>query len=84
MNLETIILGAMVSVIGYFLKTTMDDLKKVKEVSYETKSKLAVLENDYINKHTALTEKFDLLCESVKDLTNEIKLLNKEFNKKKD
>lgn len=84
MSYESLILGALISIIGYFLKATMDDLKKVKEISYETKNKLAVLENDYINKHTALTEKFDDLCDSVKDLTNEIKLLNKEFNKKKD
>lgn len=84
MNIETWILGVMVGVVGYFLKSTMEDLKRVKEVAYETKNKLAVLENDYLNKHEALSDKFDALCASVKDLTNEIKLLNREFNKKKD
>ena len=84
MNIETLILGALVGVVGYFLRATMEDLKKVKDVAYDTKNKLAVLENDYLNKHSALSDKFDALCDRVKDLTNEIKLLNREFNKKKD
>jgi cell division protein FtsB len=84
MGIETYILGSLVGLVCYFLKSTIDDLKRVKETAYETKNKLAVLENDYLNKHNALSEKFDALCDSVKDLTNEIKLLNKEFNKKKD
>jgi peptidoglycan hydrolase CwlO-like protein len=51
----------------------MNDLKQVKEIAYETKSKLKVLENDYLNKIDQLNNKFDMLNESIKELTKEIK-----------
>lgn len=69
--------GMMVSVISYFLKTTMDDLKNVKEMSFDTKNKLAVLENDHINKHNSLSDKFDELKLALMELTKELKELNK-------
>jgi hypothetical protein len=84
MDLTTIILSCGVAVIGYFLKQTMEDLRKTKDVAYETKNKLAVIENDYLNKHAHLSDKFDELYGAVKDLTAEIKSLTKEINKKKD
>jgi hypothetical protein len=77
MTILTMIGGVMLSVIGYFLKSTMDDLKSVKSVSFETKSKLALLENDSINKYNNLSEKFDDLKGALIDLTKEIKELNK-------
>lgn len=83
-NLLTFIGGIMLSVIAYFLKKTMDELKEVKDVAYTAKNDLSLLKNDHLNKYEHLTEKFDILCDSVKDLTKEIKELNKELNKKKD
>ena len=82
MGMESYILGSLMAIVGYFLKTTMDDLKKVKEVAYEAKSDLQLLKNDHINKYEHLTEKFDALNDSVRDLIKEIKELNKEFKKK--
>jgi hypothetical protein len=76
-DILTLIGGIMLSVIGYFLKNTMDDLKSVKSVSFETKSKLALLENDSVNKYNNLSEKFDDLKGALIDLTKEIKELNK-------
>ena len=73
----TILGGISISIISYFLKQTMSDLKAVKEVAYETKSKLSVLENDYLNKISQLNEKFDMLNESIKTLTSEIKKINR-------
>jgi uncharacterized protein YoxC len=80
----------MITVIGYFLNRTikdldkaMEELKDVKQISFETKSKLAVIENEYTLKHSHLSEKFDELCSTVKDLTIEIKQLNIELLKKK-
>jgi hypothetical protein len=73
----TILGGISISIISYFLKQTMSDLKAVKEVAYETKSKLSVLENDYLNKISQLNEKFDMLNESIKALTTEIRKINK-------
>jgi hypothetical protein len=72
-DILTFIGGLAVSVISYFLKQTMNDLKQVKEIAYETKSKLNVIENDYLNKIDQLNSKFDMLNESIKELTREIK-----------
>lgn len=77
MTILTMIGGVMLSIIGYFLKSTMDDLKAVKATSFATKSKLALLENDSINKYNNLSEKFDDLKGALIDLTKEIKELNK-------
>lgn len=76
-DLLVLIGGVMLSIIGYFLKTTMDDLKNVKATSFDTKSKLALLEADSINKYNNLSEKFDDLKGALIDLTKEIKELNK-------
>jgi len=76
MTILTMIGGLMFTIIGYFLKYTMDDLKSVKILSYETKSKLEVLQNDHMNKHANLTDKFDELKTALNDLTKELKELN--------
>jgi len=83
-NLITLLGGVMISIISFFLKKTMDELKDVKNIAYENKTKLSILENDHFNKYSHMNEKFDALYEAVRDLTNEIKALNKELNKKKD
>lgn len=71
--------GISISIIGYFLKRTLDELEKVKTISYENKNRLSVIENDYLNKVANLNDRFDLLYDAMKDLTNEIKELNKRF-----
>jgi uncharacterized protein YeeX (DUF496 family) len=75
-DILTTIGGLMLAVIGYFLRNTMEDLKHVKEVTYETKNKVAVMENDYINKIDNLNVKFDLLAENLRELNSSIKELN--------
>jgi hypothetical protein len=74
--------GLMLGVISFFLKSTMDDIKKMKECVYSTKTKVEVMESDYLNKHQNLTEKFDLLNTTMKDLTSEIKKLSEQIHKK--
>lgn len=76
-DILTLIGGVMLTIIGYFLKGTMDDLKSVKLLTYETKSKLDILQNDHINKHANLTDKFDELKQALNELTKELKELNK-------
>lgn len=76
-DILTAIGGIMLSVIGYFLKSTMDDLKSVKATSFETKNKLALLENDSINKFNSMSDKMEDLKSALIDLTKEIKELNK-------
>lgn len=74
--------GISISIIGYYLKTTLNELKEVKGIAYENKTKIEVIEVDYLNKVNNLNEKFDKLFDAVKDLTTEIKALNKELSRK--
>jgi predicted nucleic acid-binding Zn-ribbon protein len=76
-DILTLIGGVMLSIIGYFLKNTMNELKEVKTTSFETKNKLALLENDSINKYTNLSGKFDDLKGALVELTKEIKEMNR-------
>jgi hypothetical protein len=76
-DILTLIGGVMLTIIGYFLKSTMDDLRSVKLLTYETKNKLDILQNDHINKHANLTDKFDELKQALNELTKELKELNK-------
>ena len=76
-DILTLIGGVMLTIIGYFLKGTMDELKDIKNLSYKTKSDLDILKNDHINKYANITDKFDELKSAVVELTKEIKELNK-------
>jgi hypothetical protein len=57
----------------------MEDLKEVKTMAIETKTKLEVVENDHKNKYAHLTDKLDELYIMVKDLIMEVKELNKKI-----
>ena len=76
--------GVLITIIGFFLKKSLDDIKSLKDLSYRTERELEVLKTDYVNKHRRLEEKFDDLYSAVKDLTLEIKSLNTQLSKKKD
>jgi peptidoglycan hydrolase CwlO-like protein len=69
--------GIGLSIITYFLKRTMTELEKIKETCYDTKNRLNVLENDYVNKVAQLNEKIDILQETIKELTHELKEFNR-------
>ncbi len=77
MELLTLIGGAMLTIIGYFLRQTMNELKEIKTIAYSTKTKVEVLENDYLNKIASLNGKFDLLYNALDKLTTKIEELNK-------
>ena len=65
--------GVMLSIIGYFLRSSMQEIKEIKKVSYSNKSDIKVLQNE----HGHLVENFEKLYDAVKELTVEIKELNK-------
>ena len=71
--------GILIAVIGYFLKATIEELKDVKQMAVETKTKLEVVENDHKNKYAHLSDKLDELYVMVKDLIIEVKELNKKI-----
>lgn len=70
--------GIVLSVIGYFLKRTIDDLDKVKQLVNDNKSKIELVENNHLH----LNNKFDLLYDAVRELTQEIKSLSIQLAKK--
>jgi hypothetical protein len=79
MVLLTSIGGLMLAVIGFFLRQTMQEIKEIKKVTYSNKTKIEVMENDYLNKIDNLNQKFDLLYKGLEDLTQEIRELNKKM-----
>ncbi len=81
MTVLTFIGGIMLSIIGFFLKKTMDELKEVKLLANVTSTKLEVLQRDHDLQLEFLSDKFDDLEDAMKDLTREIKELNKTINK---
>jgi peptidoglycan hydrolase CwlO-like protein len=72
--------GLIFSVLGFFLKRTMDELKDVKAMSYDNKSQIDLLKLDYKNKVDNLTEKFDELKLTMSELIKEIKELNRRIH----
>jgi ascorbate-specific PTS system EIIC-type component UlaA len=81
MEILTTIGGLMLGVVSYFLRRTMNEIEKIKEVAYENRSQIMVMRNDYINKIDALNDKFDLLANSIKELNSNIKELNNKLIK---
>lgn len=77
MQILTLIGGVMIAIIGYFLKRTMDELKEIKQMSYDNRSQIDILKIDYKNKYDNLSEKFDELKLTMVELIKEIKELNK-------
>ena len=67
--------GIIISIIGYFLRKTMDEQKDIQILAIKTKNELDVLKNDHDNKHLHLSDKFDDLKDSIIILTREIKEL---------
>jgi uncharacterized membrane protein YgaE (UPF0421/DUF939 family) len=76
MTLLTVIGGVMLSIIGWFLRETMKDLRDVKTQSYENKSRIDLLEKEYMLRFDNLTDKFDELKLTMSELIKEIKALN--------
>ena len=80
--------SVVISVLGYFLKGTMDDVKYmkaelvvVKTDNIKQQGEIDMLRQDHLNKINGLDNKIDELKESLKELTKEIKTLNIEFVK---
>lgn len=80
--------GIALSIIGYFLVTTMNDLKqhrtntdtqieKLKENSATNKSKIELIERESNLKYDHLNQKLDELYSMLKDLIIEVKDINR-------
>lgn len=78
-DLLVVIGGISISVIGYFLKTAMDDLKTVKSVSYENKTKIEIIKRENVLHIQRLNEKIELLYDAIDKLNNSIDRLNQKI-----
>jgi uncharacterized membrane protein len=78
-KLINIFMIAIVSVLGFFLKGVMDDIKEAKNKNTQLENRLDVLTNDHTNKYKALSDKLDDLKGIMVTLTYEIKELNKKI-----
>lgn len=79
-TIVAIIAGVVIGIIGYFLNRTMSELDKVKDNSEKNTIRISLVENNHVH----LTDRFDLLYDAVKELTQEIKNLNIRLAQKKD
>ena len=71
--LAMLIFGVLISIIGYFLKKTMDDLKDVQKMAQDTKIDLGLVKLDTKNKYDNLLEKISELSEANKEIISELK-----------
>ena len=71
--LAMLIFGVLISIIGYFLKETMDDLKDVQKMAQDTKIDLGLVKLDTKNKYDNLLEKISELSETNKEIISELK-----------
>jgi hypothetical protein len=77
------VVACLLALVAYFIKKIMDDMKEMQNVVQINKVKIEVMETDHTLKHQYLNEKFDVLNETMKDLTIEIKNLRTELHEKK-
>ena len=70
-----ILIGVAVTVIGYFLKRTMDQLDKTTAKGYQTAIDLKVLQNTFELKHENLGQHMEKLSHSMEKLSDKIDML---------
>jgi thymidylate synthase len=75
----TILGGVSIATIAYFLKQALNQLEEVKELTYNNKNKLDVLEKEYMLKmerlNERLNEKIELLHEAIEKLNHNVEKL---------
>ena len=77
--LAMLIFGVLISIIGYFLKETMEDLKDVQNMAQETKIDLGLVKLDTKNKYDNLLEKISELSETNKEIISELKQIKEKM-----
>jgi uncharacterized protein YoxC len=70
-----ILIGLAVTVIGYFLKRTMEQLDKTTARGYQTANDLKVLQNTFELKHENLGQHMEKLSHSMEKLSDKIDML---------
>ena len=76
-DVTTIVIGIVISVISYFLKSVMTRLDKVEEKTNNNDIEIEVLKNN--NSH--IEKKLDELFNLIKEVSNDVKLISR-FNRR--
>jgi uncharacterized coiled-coil DUF342 family protein len=71
-----IIIGCAVTLIGYFLKRTMDQLDKTTAQCYKNENNIKILSNTFDLKHESLGKQMEKLTNSLDKLTDKIDTLH--------
>lgn len=74
-NLANAVNGILIVIVGWFLKDVMTEIKKMRDEVNRNKTKIDVIENDYLNKHDNLVDKIESLNDNMKDLNSTIRHL---------
>jgi uncharacterized protein YoxC len=75
-----IIIGCGMTIIGYFLKRTMDQLDKTTAQTYKNENALKLLSNTFEIKHENLGKHMEKLTHSLDKLTDKIETLHDAVN----
>jgi len=71
-----IIIGLGMTIIGYFLKRTMDQLDKTTANCYKNENNIKILTNTFELKHDSLGKQMEKLTQSLDKLSDKIETLN--------
>jgi uncharacterized protein YoxC len=71
-----IIIGLGMTIIGYFLKRTMDQLDKTTANCYKNENNIKILTNTFELKHDSLGKQMEKLTHSLDKLSDKIETLN--------
>ena len=67
------VLGIGITIIGYFLKRTMESVDSALNKCESNELNIAVLKNDHMNKHDALNKQMADLTTAIRENTQELK-----------
>lgn len=76
-DILVLLIGGLVTIIGYFLTKTMNKLDETAVKTDINSGAIALLKQETSLKHDRLEEKLDDLKDVIVELTDEIKTLNK-------
>ena len=74
-----LVVGISISVIGYFLRGALNELKDIKEISSTNRSKIELLEKEYMLKIERLNEKVEMLYEVIDRLSRNVEKLSEKI-----
>ena len=79
-TLIPIVIGLVISIIGYFLKATIDNLKRMQEQQANHNTSIEILKQN----HNDLEKKFDSITAMIRDISSQLREISITLANKKD